>query len=46
MNLGRNVNKKLNNVNDSLNYLRENYGIIYPERQIERLTEQKAIALR
>ena len=40
------LTKKLNNVNDSLNDLRENYGIIYPERQIERLTEQKAIALR
>ena len=40
------LTKKLNNVNDSLSDLRENYGIIYPERQIERLTEQKAIALR
>ena len=36
----------VNPVNDSLNNLREEYGIVYPERQIERLTEQKAIALR
>jgi hypothetical protein len=36
---------KLKEINDSLNIFREK-GIIYPERQIERLTEQKAIALR
>jgi len=40
------LGQKLKVINDSLNNLRKEYGIIYPERQIERLTEQKAIALR
>tara|TARA_B100001250_G_C19693784_1_gene741562 strand:- start:40 stop:1065 length:1026 start_codon:yes stop_codon:yes gene_type:complete len=40
------LDQKLKEVNDSLNNLRKKYGIVYPERQIERLTEQKAIALR
>ena len=38
--------QKLKEVNDSLTNLRTEHGIIYPERQIERLTEQKAISLR
>ena len=40
------LTKKLKTVNESLNNLRKEHGIVYPERQIERLTEQKAIALR
>ena len=40
------LTQKLKEVNDSLTHLRTEHGIIYPERQIERLTEQKAISLR
>ena len=40
------LTQKLKEVNDSLTNLRTEHGIIYPERQIERLTEQKAISLR
>ena len=33
------LTQKLKEVNDSLTNLRKEHGIIYPERQIERLTE-------